>query len=201
MKKSTKKTLVNTLALVGGAFVGNVAGAAVSGVANAAPLLGGVGVTGASLYFTEGKEDLEWVRFLGVGIGAGMITAPTPVKSSAEVKGLSGIEGVTEDAKSNAMTAFESMAAKFYLHKTPLAKYLKPAAADEQTKGVDGLGEMTDEEAQRIIDDMLNAKSQVKGLAEVEYEEVQQISGAEGNPFGIVEAQFGEIGVPETLFS
>jgi hypothetical protein len=201
MKKSTKKIIVNTLSLVGGSLVGNVAGAALSSVANAAPLVGGIGVAGLSLHLTEGDEDKEWMRYLGLGFGAGMITAPTPVKSSSEVKGLSGFEGAKEDAKTNAMTAFESMAAKLYLHKTPLAKYISPATTDEQTKGVDGLGEMSDEEAQNIIDKMMAARP-VQGIGESDPEETLQISGvAEGNPFGLPEESFGEVGVAEMHFS
>ena len=163
MEKGTKKVIVNTISLIGGAFIGNVAGAAVSGVANAAPLVGGVAVTGLSLHLTEGKTDQEWLRFLGVGIGAGMITAPTPIQSTSEVKGLSGFDGVAEDAKSNAMTAFQSMAAKFYLHKTPLSKYITPGESVKGFGEVGEVGEMSDAEADRIIQEMLNTKP-VQGI-------------------------------------
>ncbi|MFN8436112.1 MAG: hypothetical protein U0V72_00630 [Cytophagales bacterium] len=196
MKKSTKKILINTAAVAGGAIVGNIAGAALGAAHKSAPLIGGLATAAGSFMLAGDEEDKEWLKYLGAGAAAGMISAPVEPTSTAAstVSGLSGVDGITEDMKQNAQTAFKNMGSKFFLDKTPMAKYMGIAEKSEVSGIEENLGEtMTEEEARAIVAEMA-AQAQQKQITGYEDDEMEGIEGYEDefNGIGSTDLMLGE---------
>ncbi len=177
-KKETKwlSYLKNAGIVVLGVIVGKIAGSAVGRPSGAL----GIGTTGLGFVLLDKMDDKKWLGYFTIGAGAGMIASPVVEVAPSSVKGLSGLAAVGEDAKEGSKDAISNLARKFYLDKTPLAKYIP---------GVSGLGDtdqLTDEDAQRVIDEMIKDQEAAKeNQATNGFGEVEGMDGSLNNDYGV----------------
>lgn len=182
--------LKNLGIVVLGSIVGKIAGSAIGRISGIA----GIGVTGLGFVLLDKMDDKKWIGYFTIGTGAGMIASPVMEVAPSSVKGLEGFGALAEDFKEGAKSSTRNLAMKFYLDKTPLAKYLPVS--------VNGFGSIeapTEEEAQRIIDEMIeeNRKKQLNGADDEEFSgliedynlngsisEDYKISGLDGEEMG-----------------
>lgn len=151
------KSILGNLAIVfAGSIFGKIAGSALGRISG----VGGIGAVGLGFVLLDKMDDKKWLGYFTIGTGAGMIASPILEVAPSEVKGLEGFGAFAEDFKTGAKSSTRNLAAKFFLDKTPLAKYLPNAMS-----GFGDLEDVSEEQAQKIIDEMIeeNRKKQLNG--------------------------------------
>lgn len=158
--KVAKATGITILGILSGKIAGSAIGKA-SGVV-------GLGTMGGSFVIIDKYKD-SFLGYFVLGAGAGMIASPVVAVPTSEVQGLTGFGAVAADAGQGAKLAIANLSQKFFLDKTPLAKFIPTVAG---VNGFSGLGnspeQLSDDEAQRIIQEMINEKRSegTNGLSE-----------------------------------
>lgn len=148
--------LKNTGIVILGTIVGKISGSAIGRLSGIA----GIGVTGLGFVLLDKMDDSKWIGYFTIGTGAGMIASPVMEVAPSSVKGLEGFGAFAEDFKEGVKSSTRNLATKFFLDKTPLAKYLP-----DTMSGLGNPENVSEEQAQKIIDEMIedNRQKQLNG--------------------------------------
>ncbi len=149
-----------------GTLLGGVTGLAVGTVAGRASAGLGLATSGAGVFvLTKTENKKTWGTVSGyflIAAGGGMIASPRVTLTASQVKGLKGFEGLKEDSVASAKMAIATISSKFWLDKTPLAKFIPQGVSGlaeiAEIAGLGSLGNSETRKAQLILEQLQNAQ-------------------------------------------